>query len=79
MKYKISDNILNVTTKCPNNFGCLTEPDKYICKIDKIVGEDILFVKHGNPHYYCPYAVTFGHSLVCTCPTRLEIYRKYSR
>ncbi len=81
MEIVISDQILNETKECTRGFSCLKtgqDKDPKICEVLDSNGKNVLFLKTKKV-VDCPYQISFGDSLICTCPTRfaiLETYRK---
>jgi hypothetical protein len=76
MKYEIDGQIRDIT-QCSNDYSCTAGDDKCLCDVvDNIKGE-VIFVKPQNS--YCRYMRQFGFSSICHCPTRKEIYKRYSR
>lgn len=75
----IEKEILDKTVQCPNHFGCIINNDHVCCKVERCVGKEVYFVqsKQSNQIANCNYKLDFGHSAVCTCPSRKEIYNKY--
>jgi len=79
VKFNISDQVLQETTRCPNNFSCLFsgqcgDPDE--CKVQMANGKNVLFLK-SKKALACPYRLPFGKAQICTCPTHFAIYKKY--
>lgn len=80
MKFSISPDILNNTTRCRSNFSCLDEKQACLCEIESSLDNNILFVKPRKPTgYLCNYIMSFGYSYICKCPTRNEIYFCYKK
>lgn len=77
-EYKISSDVLKATNKCRENFSCLTGIKDCLCEVTRYVDKGVLFI---NPpeHKSCNYMTLFGHSYLCNCPTRNEIYRVYRK
>ena len=72
----ISDEIIKNTTKCPNDFKCLEDENFKTCPaVDFIETDNILFV---NAKFYvvCPYILPFADSNICSCPVRIDIFKK---
>ncbi|PJC58491.1 MAG: hypothetical protein CO023_05245 [Flavobacteriales bacterium CG_4_9_14_0_2_um_filter_35_242] len=81
---KIDDDILKKTTLCQKNFECLcsketnsTNEKNCIKKADCFVTEDLFVVECTESA--CPYFLNYGGYCICSCPTRIEIYKKYGR
>ena len=76
MKFLISENILQLTTKYENNFSCINGEGENMCKIKLCVNEEVHFI-NSKPGKICSYKMNFGNKEFCSCPTRKEIYNKY--
>ena len=74
---EIDKEILNNTTNCEKNFDCLTNDKHVYCKVENAINNEVHFVKclHDDS---CTYKMSFGYSYICTCPTRKEIFNKFS-
>ena len=75
-KLNIRPEIIAKTEKCDNNFTCLVNPKESICEVSEAIGGEILFICN-RKRDYCNYSVDFGNNVLCHCPTRKEIFRKY--
>ena len=75
MKFEISKDVINQTTKCENNFACLSD-DKVICKIQFTVNDKDISIRYSY-ETDCNYVSYLGRLITCQCPTRIGIYRKY--
>jgi hypothetical protein len=81
MKFNISTQVLQETTRCPNNFSCLLSGqagDPVECKVQWADGKNVLLLESKKP-LACPYRFLFGEGQICTCPTRSAIYKKYKQ
>lgn len=81
MGFVISDQILSETKECTRGFFCLKtvqDKDHKICEVLDANGENVLFLK-SKRIAECPYQISFGESLICTCPTRYAIHEKYRK
>jgi len=76
MKYRVSDDILNSTSKCRNDFSCLYGETDCLCEFNDAIENKLLFVKP-NKNATCNYMLSFGYSYLCNCPTRKEIFHLY--
>lgn len=74
---EIHEQVLKKTTRCNKNFECLNNGSSPCCKVDYCVNGLVLFVEK-NDCFYCNYRMNFGDSIMCNCPTRIEIFKKYS-
>jgi hypothetical protein len=76
MDLKVPQKILEQTKNCEKNFNCLANNTRNVCKVVHANGQNVLFIKK-NPRS-CFYKIPFGSSYICSCPTRHEIYKRYS-
>ena len=77
----ISDQILSETKECTRGFSCLKtvqDKDHNICEVLDANGENVLFLKTKRIAE-CSYQISFGETLICTCPTRYAIHDKYRK
>ena len=77
--FKVDGEVRKRTTKCQHNFKCLAAGGCPGCEFDGTCVGDHIFVKMNKENMTCPYAMSFGFSFICQCPTRCEIYRKYNQ
>jgi len=75
---EIDYEIVEKTTSCNKCYDCLSNPEQILCKVESIVGDDIIFVKCTN-NEFCSYKMAFGNLHICNCPMRNEIYKKYKK
>jgi hypothetical protein len=61
--------------KCTKHHACLTDETYQLCGI-KITTEHHARMVCGKDSD-CPYSSSMGDKIVCTCPVRHAIYRKY--
>lgn len=77
-RLQVSDETLKLTTKCMRNFECLTSDTKNFCSVERPIKGGGIFIKE-KVRETCSYAMPFGFSsFICNCPTRREIYDRYS-
>jgi len=74
---EIDKEILKKTTDCKKNFECLNKDCNVLCKVVININQDVLFVKCLCKDI-CNYQMFYGYETICTCPTRKEIFNKYS-
>ena len=78
MKITVDKKIIQKTTKCEKNFSCLKDNGKPICEVEFLLSDEVLILKCKESSK-CSYQKPFDLStVICTCPTRNEIYKKYS-
>jgi hypothetical protein len=75
---KIDISVKDKTTKCNQNFKCLSGDTSCLCKVDD--SEKLATVKiKPKPDLSCPYCLSLNAFQYCLCPTRNEIYKKYKK
>jgi hypothetical protein len=77
MEIEISDDILQRTTRCRQDFSCLFGQTSHLCKVKSAVGHTVLFIEKPVDDKRCDYQIPFGYDFICVCPVRNEIYRRY--
>ena len=76
---EIDERILAETTKYFWDFECLKKEDCFCLNQKKasLAAGTILFTDCGsNPLPSCNYCLSLGYSIICHCPTRMEIFKK---
>jgi len=76
MDLKISEEILQQTTKCKFNFACLIDEKYPLCQVKKQISSVTFVTSSGS---FCNYSMPYGYGFVCNCPTRKEVYKKYNK
>ena len=76
MIIKINASTINKTTKCKKDFSCLSEKRKELCKVKHSVANEVHFIECLDTES-CSYMLSFGDSIICTCPVRKAIYNQY--
>ena len=77
MKYHVSAEVLQKTTKCQYNFSCLETGkcgDRAMCEFEYVDGEQVIFLEDQNTAD-CAYRKTFGTRQLCRCPTHYAILK----
>jgi hypothetical protein len=75
MRIAISDFTMEETDQCPHDFRCLETGQcetSGTCEVEDADGQNILLLEC-NEWVNCPYQVSFGKGLLCTCPTHYAI------
>ncbi len=76
-KYKVDEETLKLTTKCPHNFACLSDLRKFLCVAETPSGDSV-YIQCDGDQESCLYCESFDDiKRMCTCPTRLELYIRY--
>jgi hypothetical protein len=75
MQYNISQDIINNTTKCNRNRECLDGKNCY-CEVERIINDQVAIVNRLRASE-CNYQTHFGSIILCSCPVRIELSRKY--
>lgn len=80
MKFLVPEEVLKKTTKCLNNFSCLSsgQCNDPACNIEYAAGENIIFVRSSDDAGRCPYRIAFGYGNVCRCPVHFALYQQKS-
>jgi hypothetical protein len=79
MNIEMSDDILKRTTKCYHGLSCLSGEPRPVCKVEEPIGT-LAALTNCEGKVYCPYCIPYGisgNSSYCTCPVRIELYRRY--
>jgi hypothetical protein len=74
-KFTISQEILDSATECMNRLSCLSGAGT-MCKVKRHEENRVMFVK-SRKHRNCPFSIPLRGDCICTCPVRVEIFRKY--
>lgn len=73
---KTEKEIVLDTINCRKDFICLKDP-KACCSVLDCIDGTIHFVDYTSK-VYCGYKMNFGNAKICNCPTRKEIFNKYT-
>lgn len=77
MKFEIDEKIKKETRLCNINFACLAGSAEVLCKVEEFKNGCVLCLKP-QCKMPCHYNILIDGLFFCSCPTRNEIYRKYS-
>lgn len=78
MKIEVNPDVINKTTHCDHDFLCLSDEWTQCGVIKNLIGGKLLCVHFDwGKQRDCSYMVLFGGDYYCTCPTRIEIYKRY--
>ena len=77
MIVKIDESTLRSTTECDKGMQCLHGANRPLCEVDYSVMDEVFFV-HCLNNKRCSYRINFGYNLMCTCPIRKEIFKRYN-
>lgn len=76
MKYTVSEQVKQATTKCDHNFSCL-ETGKCgknpMCTVLATNGANVLHLAADDTPRCCAYRLQFGNGSLCVCPTHYAI------
>lgn len=75
MTIQINDAIVKSASKCEKALTCLNNGGQDLCPVKQTAGK-VHFVMCANIKP-CIYKISFADTLVCTCPVRQEIYKRY--
>jgi len=74
----IDEKFLKKTTKCGREFACLSGDDKCLYNVVDTIRDSVCYVSCRETE--CPYWVSHGFmGAVCSCPARVEIYRRHRK
>ena len=78
MRVTVPEDILNKTTRCINDFTCLSEEWDH-CGVVKglIEGRLLALDVDKTLERCCNYRVLFGGGSFCTCPTGVEVFKQF--
>jgi hypothetical protein len=77
MKYDIPEDILHAT-QCMKGFSCLSQGWKPCGIVKGIIENKIIALEVDLENYsYCEYRVPFGGGMFCTCPTGVEVLKRF--
>jgi len=86
MKITVPDEVLRRTTRCPNDFSCLTDGacGKFpacSCSPGTSYDKYSLFVKTKNiiNISLCPYELSFRFEYICLCPTHAALLEELEK
>jgi hypothetical protein len=77
MEIMISEQIKSSASKCTKGQSCVTDNPTNLCQVIFCVNCTILGVRCVEDDF-CTYKHTMEDRTCCTCPVRIEIYRKYN-
>jgi hypothetical protein len=82
MNYKIDEETLQQTTKCEDNFACLSDQCPNICGVLRRVGTQHIITSCPDSCAKCAYCVCLNPAYTiseafCTCPVRGELFERY--
>jgi hypothetical protein len=77
-KFEIDEQIVLASDRCREAYSCLKGVEDCLCSVEDELGGRVLFVTEHNS-IACPYKMSYGYSHICSCPVRMEIYKRYSR
>jgi hypothetical protein len=84
MKISVPDEVLKKTTRCPNDFSCLTTGScgNYpACSAGTFYTQDMFSVKTKNiiNISLCPYELSFRSDFICQCPTHAALIKELEK
>jgi hypothetical protein len=78
----VSEDTLKETTGCPKSFNCLSGETDSLCQVEyalKYSSTPIAFVEMPENRFCtCDYCGYFGTSSTCSCPIRIELFKRFS-
>jgi hypothetical protein len=77
-KWDIDPGVLRKAGKCDKALECMYGNSKCLHNVEHSIGEAVCYVKCDEKT--CPYRVSHGFmGTVCSCPVRVEMYKRYGR
>jgi hypothetical protein len=77
MALTVREEVLNRTTRCSHDFGCLSSEGFRICPAERFEkASNVLYVLSGNGNP-CPYHFELSNTIVCGCPVRKDLHKHY--
>lgn len=76
MEFEVNEIAVSNTTFCKKNFDCLRIGIQVCCKVENCISKKVHFVSFSN-NVSCSYKLSFGHSCLCTCAVRKELFNKH--
>ena len=77
-KYEINQATIDKADSCSKEHRCLACEEGTLCHITSAPMGEVLFIECKEDSI-CSYQMSFGDGMVCTCPVRKEIYKKYEK
>ena len=77
MELYINEDIKCSASACSYNHKCLGWEKEKFCQVTSTINDNMIYI---NCQYDkdCNYKHNINDRILCTCPVRLEIYRKYN-
>jgi hypothetical protein len=77
MEIRVDFRIAAQARRCKREFACLSGDLAHLCKVEDVTA-GALHLLDDTDVRVCGYRVQFGYNTVlCLCPVRQEIYRRY--
>jgi hypothetical protein len=77
MEIQVDLRIAAQARRCKKQLVCLSGDLESLCKV-KDIAPDVLYLVEDTDKQKCGYQVRFGRdAVVCLCPVRREIYKRY--
>ena len=76
MAYDVPESVVTDAKLCPHGYVCLSEGDGHVRQADHLVPGDGVFVP-GSCEVDCPYAKRSDGGVCCSCPVRIELFKRY--
>ena len=78
MDIKLDEEVIQMTTNCGLDLLCLSGDKTCLC--DVVISNEVDMVKiKSKPAISCRYCISLDSASYCHCPTRVEIYKHYSK
>ncbi len=76
-RFTIDSETIAKAGDCLDCHSCLDDDEFNLCTVDFFDDESEIMVSFGDQCRACAYGRHFGSGIVCLCPIRKEIRRKY--
>ena len=74
----VSKKILDEATECQHQSVCVDDVPYELCEANTAIGSNFVFLKSSRGKPSCYYCFDFGHSWVCRCPVRIELFIRHN-
>jgi hypothetical protein len=76
--YQVDKAVRHLTVHCLKDFSCFSGDESCLCDLEALKEEDIVEIK-SKPKIACKYCISLEGDNYCTCPTRVEIFKRYNK
>lgn len=76
-RFYIDASALKQADRCVDSFRCLKDPSHQLCEVSSVAANGKVLFIGSDQCVSCGYRVRFADEVICACPVRQEIYKKY--